>query len=83
MNDWFSDGATTEYCMTQPSSIAQKPTGLTHIQAASCSHWSTDCVAGAVRSREAPGALSSGSIGSALMFVLFINSSILQQEVHR
>ena len=27
--------------------------------------------------------LSSGSIGSALMFVLFINSSILQQEVHR
>ena len=27
--------------------------------------------------------LSSGSTGSALMFVLFINSSILQQEVHR
>jgi hypothetical protein len=27
--------------------------------------------------------VSSGSIGSALMFVLFINSSILQQEVHR
>jgi hypothetical protein len=24
-----------------------------------------------------------GSTGSALMFVLFINSSILQQEVHR
>jgi hypothetical protein len=33
--------------------------------------------------QEAPGALSSGSIGSALMFVLFINSSILQQKVHR
>ena len=27
--------------------------------------------------------LSSGRIGSALVFVLFINSSILQQEVHR
>src|SRR5262245_20932750 len=35
MNDWFSDGATAEYCITQPSSIAQKPTGLTHSEAAS------------------------------------------------
>src|ERR671925_1370928 len=35
MNDWFSDGATAEYCITQPGSIAQKPTGLTHIEAAS------------------------------------------------
>src|SRR5215468_3192100 len=35
MNDWFSDGATAEYCITQPSSIAPKPTGLTHIEAAS------------------------------------------------
>jgi NADPH:quinone reductase-like Zn-dependent oxidoreductase len=35
MNDWFSDGATAEYCITQPSSIAQKPTDLTHVEAAS------------------------------------------------
>src|SRR5215475_3495201 len=35
MNDWFSDGAMAEYCITQPSSIAQKPTSLTHIEAAS------------------------------------------------
>src|SRR5262245_11259880 len=35
MNDWFSDGATAEYCITQASSIAQKPGGLTHIEAAS------------------------------------------------
>jgi NADPH:quinone reductase-like Zn-dependent oxidoreductase len=35
MNDWFSDGATAEYCITQPSSIARKPTSLTHIEAAS------------------------------------------------
>ncbi len=35
MNDWFSDGATAEYCITQPSCIAPKPSGLTHVQAAS------------------------------------------------
>src|SRR5215475_6951456 len=35
MNDWFSDGAIAEYCHTQPNSIAQKPTSLTHIEAAS------------------------------------------------
>jgi len=35
MNDWFSDGATAEYCVTQPSSIARKPAGLTHVEAAS------------------------------------------------
>src|SRR5499433_2556674 len=35
MNDWFSDGATAEYCITQPTSIAPKPTGLTHVEAAS------------------------------------------------
>jgi NADPH:quinone reductase-like Zn-dependent oxidoreductase len=35
MNDWFSDGATAEYCIAQPSGIAQKPTGLTHVEAAS------------------------------------------------
>jgi NADPH:quinone reductase-like Zn-dependent oxidoreductase len=35
MNDWFSDGATAEHCITQPNSIAQKPAGLTHIEAAS------------------------------------------------
>jgi NADPH:quinone reductase-like Zn-dependent oxidoreductase len=35
MNDWFSDGATAEYCVTEPSSIAPKPKGLTHIEAAS------------------------------------------------
>src|SRR5215467_14508598 len=53
MNDWFSDGATAEYCITQPSSIAPKPTGLTHVEAFR-SHRSADCVAGGVRSREAP-----------------------------
>jgi NADPH:quinone reductase-like Zn-dependent oxidoreductase len=25
MNDWFADGALAEYCLTQPTSVAQKP----------------------------------------------------------
>jgi NADPH:quinone reductase-like Zn-dependent oxidoreductase len=35
MNDWFSDGALAEYCITKPSWIASKPSHLTHVQAAS------------------------------------------------
>jgi NADPH:quinone reductase-like Zn-dependent oxidoreductase len=35
MNDWFEDGALAEYCVTQPSSVATKPTRLTHVEAAS------------------------------------------------
>ncbi len=35
MNDWFADGATAEYCITQPGSIAPKPAKLTHVEAAS------------------------------------------------
>jgi NADPH:quinone reductase-like Zn-dependent oxidoreductase len=34
MNDWFEEGATAEYCLTVPSSIALKPSHLTHQQAA-------------------------------------------------
>ena len=34
MNDWFADGATAEFCLTQPLSIAPKPTTLTNIEAA-------------------------------------------------
>ena len=35
MNDWFADGATAEFCITQPSSVAPKPAKLTHVEAAS------------------------------------------------
>ena len=35
MNDWFSDGATAEYCLTQPCWITAKPGGLSHAEAAS------------------------------------------------
>ncbi len=34
MNDWFADGATAEFCLTQPSSIALKPTSISHQEAA-------------------------------------------------
>jgi NADPH:quinone reductase-like Zn-dependent oxidoreductase len=34
MNDWFADGATAEFCVTQAQSIALKPATLTHEEAA-------------------------------------------------
>lgn len=35
MNDWFADGAMAEFCITQPTSVARKPSGLTPVEAAS------------------------------------------------
>lgn len=35
MNDWYSDGATAEYCLAPASSVAAKPRSLTHAEAAS------------------------------------------------
>jgi NADPH:quinone reductase-like Zn-dependent oxidoreductase len=35
MSDWFVNGAVAEFCVTQPHSIAPKPTTLTHEAAAS------------------------------------------------
>lgn len=35
MNDWLADGALAEFCVTQPSSVAPKPSHLTHVEAAS------------------------------------------------
>ena len=34
MNDWYADGALAEFCLTQPSSIAPKPSTLTEEEAA-------------------------------------------------
>jgi NADPH:quinone reductase-like Zn-dependent oxidoreductase len=34
MNDWFAEGATAEYCITVPTSVALKPSRLTHAEAA-------------------------------------------------
>jgi len=35
MNDWFSEGATAEYCVAAYSAVAPKPHSLTHAEAAS------------------------------------------------
>ncbi len=34
MNDWFADGSTADFCLTQPQNIALKPKTLTHELAA-------------------------------------------------
>jgi NADPH:quinone reductase-like Zn-dependent oxidoreductase len=34
LNDWFADGATAEFCLTQPQNIAAKPSTLSHSAAA-------------------------------------------------
>ena len=34
MNDWFADGATAEFCVTQSQSVAPKPATLTHEESA-------------------------------------------------
>jgi NADPH:quinone reductase-like Zn-dependent oxidoreductase len=34
MNDWFEQGAAAEYCLTTPSSIARKPSKVSHSEAA-------------------------------------------------
>ena len=35
MNDWFTDGATAEFCLAQHSAVVLKPAQLSHIEAAS------------------------------------------------
>jgi NADPH:quinone reductase-like Zn-dependent oxidoreductase len=34
MNDWYVDGGLAEFCVTQPASIAPKPSKLSHVEAA-------------------------------------------------
>jgi NADPH:quinone reductase-like Zn-dependent oxidoreductase len=35
LNDWYAQGATTEFCRTLPSAVVPKPGRLTHVEAAS------------------------------------------------
>lgn len=35
LSDWFSDGATADFCLTVPADIAPKPASLSHVEAAS------------------------------------------------
>jgi NADPH:quinone reductase-like Zn-dependent oxidoreductase len=34
-NDWFAEGATAEFCITEPSNLSLKPSSLSHTEAAS------------------------------------------------
>jgi len=34
MNDWFADGASAEYCLCPAPSVAEKPSRLSHVEAA-------------------------------------------------
>ena len=34
LNDWFVEGATAEFCIAKPTSLALKPTSLSHVEAA-------------------------------------------------
>ena len=34
MNDWFADGATVDYCISASTSVAVKPSQLSHLEAA-------------------------------------------------
>lgn len=34
LNDWFTDGASAEYCIARASEVARKPAALDHVQAA-------------------------------------------------
>jgi NADPH:quinone reductase-like Zn-dependent oxidoreductase len=35
MNDWFAEGATAQFCLARPASVARKPERLSHAEAAS------------------------------------------------
>ena len=35
LNDWFSEGATAEFCIAKPANLSLKPSSLSHIEAAS------------------------------------------------
>jgi len=35
MNDWFADGATADYCLTTATAVVEKPSRLSHVDAAS------------------------------------------------
>src|ERR1700760_1233179 len=34
LNDWFTEGATAEFCITKPSNLSLKPSSLSYIEAA-------------------------------------------------
>ena len=73
MNDWFVDGATAEYCITTPQSIAPKPATLSHAAAAATPIGALTAWQGLlVRARIQPGerVLVHGGAGAVGLFAI-------------
>lgn len=73
MNDWFWEGATAEYCLALPSSIALKPESLSHVEAATVPISALTAWQGLfVRAAIQPGAriLIQGGAGAVGLFVV-------------
>jgi NADPH:quinone reductase-like Zn-dependent oxidoreductase len=73
MNDWFSDGATAEFCLTLPQNIGWKPATLNHEAAATVPIGALTAWQGLLgRARIQPGerALVHGGAGAVGMFAV-------------
>jgi NADPH:quinone reductase-like Zn-dependent oxidoreductase len=73
MNDWFADGATAEFCLTQPQNIALKPKSLSHELAATVPIGALTAWQGLVdRARMQPGdrVLIHGAAGAVGLFAV-------------
>jgi len=73
MNDWFAEGATAEFCLTQPQNIALKPKALTHELAATVPIGALTAWQGLFeRARMQPGAsvLIHGAAGAVGLFAV-------------
>jgi NADPH:quinone reductase-like Zn-dependent oxidoreductase len=46
LNDCFAEGATSEFCITEPSNLSLKPSSLSHVEAASAPDWLADGMEG-------------------------------------
>jgi len=73
LNDWFAEGATAEFCLTQPQNIALKPKSLTHKLAATVPIGALTAWQGLFeRARMQPGerVLIHGAAGAVGLFVV-------------
>jgi NADPH:quinone reductase-like Zn-dependent oxidoreductase len=72
MNDWFSDGATAEYCVAPPASIAKKPERLSYAEAAAVPIGALTAWQGLERAKIKVGerVLVHGAAGAVGVFVL-------------
>jgi NADPH:quinone reductase-like Zn-dependent oxidoreductase len=72
LNDWFADGATAEYCVSDASGIAPKPATLTHAEAAAVPIGALTAWQGLERARleAGQGILVHGGSGAVGVFVI-------------